>query len=181
MNKWIIILLILIVLVFGIAVFKKEKNQEIKSFKFVEIYNDATTPLQIIRRGENPFDFLFAFDSKSPFTFNVNLGKPAKPDIWSVWIYASKAFDHSHITIQYEGKTVGIVNNQIPGPPAEPLPTLSYVGDIDVTDQDIILKIIAANDTRPNHYSELGLIILAPPGMAGENIAALLKKDGQIM
>ncbi|MBX9742848.1 MAG: hypothetical protein K2W99_04865 [Chthoniobacterales bacterium] len=170
-----ILLILILALGYSLSVFfvvKKQNIPEIEVYKFLETYSGATEKLQSINRGA-PFNFLFANGVKSPLTFNLKLGKPARRGVQSLWVYTWQAYNHSQITIEYQGRTIGTVNNQV----KEKIltPTLSYVGNLDIKRGNVVLNVTSSSND-PIHFFELGLAILAPEGMSHDRILNILKE-----
>ena len=172
-TKLILVLIFLIFSITCIFLIRKYNITEVESYSFAERYNDSTVELETLDRGL-PFKFLFANAVKSQFSFNINLEQHPAKGIRSLWIYAGQADNHGQITVEYEGKLIGVVDNQVIANNLAPVPKLSYVGDLNISGRDVILKIIGANKKLDRHYSELGLVVLAPQGMTEEKVLNIL-------
>lgn len=172
-SKLLMLMVFLIVSITGIFFVKKYNSTEVESYRFAENYNGSTVELKTLDRGL-PFKFLFADVVKSPFSFNINLGQQPKKGIQSLWIYAGQADNHGQLTIEYEGKIIGFVDNQVMAKALAPVPKLSYVGDLNIVGGDVVLKITGTNKKLDHHYSELGLVVLATQGMTEEKVLSIL-------
>lgn len=173
-SKWPMLIVFLMISIMGIFLVEKYNSTGVESYKFAENYNGSTVELQTIDRAGLPFKFLFANAVKSPFSLNINLGIQPKNGVRSLWVYAAQADNHGQLVVEYEGKTIGIVDNQLTEKVLAPVPKLSYVGDLNIIGGDVVLKITGSNNKLDHHYSELGLVVLAPQGMSEEKILNIL-------
>lgn len=175
-TKWSLLVVLFFISIMSILWGKEKKNSEVDSYQLSEVYTDSSVELQTINRPKHSFKFLFANAVKSPFSFNINLGKQPKTGIHSLWLYAAQADNHGQITVEYGGKTVGTVDNQLKEKVRFPILKLSYVGNLEIDGDNVMLRVTGSNDKLSHHYAELGLIVLAPKGMTNNEITSFLKK-----
>ncbi|MES2823706.1 MAG: hypothetical protein V4732_08900 [Pseudomonadota bacterium] len=170
-----ILLAALVFYKFGIV---QSEHSHVKAFKFLENYSNSSVNLSEVEIKGLSFKFLFAPLVKSPFTFDVNLKKTLNAGEQSLWVYASQANNHGQISIQYDNKIIGVVDNHLTEKLSIPVQKLSYVGDVTIQGGKTLLKVTGFNSDYTSHYAELGLIVFAPKGMSGEQILnVLMKKD----
>ena len=149
----------------------------VESYKFTKNYTSTSVGVRSIDRAASPFKFLLVDAGKAPFTITLNLGKRPKRGIRSLWLYAAQAHNHGQIYIEYKGALIGSVNNLLSEKVHEPIPKLSYVGDIDIDDSDVVLNVTGTSENSNQHYSELGLIVLSPLNMTEREVLNVL--DGK--
>ena len=177
-SKWFVLVLFLITSTCVAFWLTKNNKSHIDTYKFAETYADSTADLQTIDRAGLPFKFLFANAVKSPFSFNANLGRHHVTGGRALWIFASQADNHGKVAIRYEGKLIGTVNNQLTTKRLSPIPKLSYVGELTIASGDLVLNVMGFNHNLDHHYSELGLLVLAPKGLSKEKILSELDVSG---
>lgn len=160
-----------------IVLIRLSPTPEIASYEFAKHYRKASIELGTVERPGIPFRLLFANFVKSPFAFEMDLGSPSQKGLRSVWIYSNQASNHGRITVEHEDKIVGTINNQLSRVLSAPVPKLTYVGDLDVPTGNLALKITGSNDSLPQHYAELGLLVLTPIGMSEAAVLHALSAD----
>jgi hypothetical protein len=133
----------------------------------------ALAPLQ---RGLS-FPLLFAHGVPSPFSFSVRLPTLKKGDR-AVWLYASQAPDHGQLSFEHEGRRLGAVDNQLKEPPPAPVLKLSRIGDLKLDARELQLTITGSHPALERHFAELGLLVLAPPGLSEGAVLAALRGGG---
>jgi len=169
-------LLLLLICVGGIFLSKKQ-NTEVESFQFTKYYDSKNWDLETVDRGLQ-FRLLVINSSNLPYPLDVKLGTPSKIGARSLWIYAYQSNNYGQLAVEIKGKRIGVVNNTISESLGMAKLKLSHVGDINIGSNDLDIKIFGLNNQLDRHYSELGLIVLAPIGMTEENILSELTGGG---
>jgi hypothetical protein len=155
----------------------KYSDPEVESYEFAKVYKNSSTELKTIVRGDVPVKLLFADSVLSPFSFEATLRPSPRKGVRTLWLYCGQADNHGQIAVQFAERTIGVADNRLTERTKAPIPKLSRVGDLAISSGEVLLK-FTGSSSLPRHYSELGLIVLSPPGMSQETLLSILTGAG---
>lgn len=155
------------------------QSDEVQAFELRNVHRKASAPLAEIDRVPGQPKFLFANGLRDDFSFEARL-RGVRDGPRSLWLHASHAPDHGRVTIEHKGRVVGSFAGAGSFSGSLPQVGLARVGTLEVSGPQLLLQVrVASPRAGQPFYSELGLVVLAPPDITREALERALAGDGK--